>query len=72
MAKTKVSSTDLAWIFLKAMRSSDNCSPAISIAIVPSRGGWAVVTNKTRALRPGHAARIEQIQKQLREVYDLE
>ena len=57
MAKTKVSSTDLAWIFLERIKSSDACAAAISIAIVPSRGGCA--------------ARIEQIQKQLRKVYDL-
>ena len=71
MAKTKVSSTDLAWIFLERIKSSDDCAAAISIAIVPSRGGWAVITNKSAAQRPGCAARIEQIQKELREVYDL-
>jgi hypothetical protein len=71
MAKTKISSADLAWIFLEALRSSD-CSPSISVAIVPSQDGWAVLTNKPRGSRPGEEARIEQIQKELRKVYDLE
>lgn len=71
MAKTKVSSTDLAWIFSNAMQSSDHCSRAIAVAIVPSRGSWAVVTNKSKAMQPRCAARIEQLQKELREIYDL-
>jgi hypothetical protein len=71
MAKKRISSTDLAWIFLERIKSSDDCAAAISVAIVPSRDGWAVVTNKSKAQRPGCAARIEQLQKQLREVYEL-
>jgi hypothetical protein len=71
MAKKKILSSDLAWIFLERLRSFDDCAAAISIAIVPSRDGWTAVANKTKAQRPRCATRIVQIQKQLRELYVL-
>lgn len=72
MAKTKVSGTDLIWIFRAELSSFDDCSPSIPIAIVPSPAGWTAVMNpRDRKERPHCAKRIEQIQKQLREVYVL-
>jgi hypothetical protein len=71
MAKKRISSNDLAWVFLERMRSFDDCAEATSIAILPSRDGWTVVTNRTKGQRPGCARRIEQIQKQLRKAYVL-
>jgi hypothetical protein len=71
MAKKKISSSDLAWVFLEGLRSFDDCAAGISVAIVPSRYGWTAVANKTKAQRPGCAARIVKIQKQLRDVYVL-
>jgi hypothetical protein len=73
MAKTRISSTDLAWIFQEKLNAFDSCPPAVSIAIVPTgEGGWgAVTTARVRAAYPLCARRIEQIQKQLRGIYVL-
>jgi hypothetical protein len=73
LAKTKISSTDLIWIFRQRLSSFDDCSPEIPIAIVPiGGGGWKAVTApRDRVGRPHCVRCIEQIQKQLREVYIL-
>jgi hypothetical protein len=73
MAKTRISSTDLAWIFQEKLNAFDGCPPAVSIAIVPTGDdGWAAVTTaRVRAAYPLCARRIEQIQKQLRGIYVL-
>jgi len=72
LAKTKISSTDLIWLFRERLSSFADCSPAIPIAIVPTDDGWTAVT--TPRYRNGHplsVRRIEQVQMQLREVYVL-
>jgi hypothetical protein len=62
----------LAWIFRERLSSFDDCTPSISIAIVPSDAGWTAVTNsRQRTKCPRCVRRIEQIQKQLRGVYVL-
>jgi hypothetical protein len=72
MAKTKISSSDLVWIFTEKLRSFDECSPGTNIAIVPSEDGWtAVMGARRRGQHPRCDRRIEQIQKQLREIYVL-
>jgi len=72
LAKTKISSTDLIWIFREKLSSFDDCSPSTSIAIVPSSEGWtAVMTHRDRTEHPNCVRRIEQLQKQLREIYVL-
>jgi hypothetical protein len=73
MAKTRISSTDLAWIFQEKLNAFDSCPPAVSIAIVPTgEDGWAAVTTaRVRAAYPLCARRIGQIQKQLRGIYVL-
>lgn len=72
MAKTKILSTDLIWIFREKLSLFDDCSPSIAIAIVPSREGWtAVTTHRDRTDNPNCIRRIEQLQKQLREIYVL-
>src|SRR5713226_10131584 len=73
MAKTRISSTDLAWIFQEKLNAFHSCPPAASIAIVPTgEDGWAAVTTaRVRAAYPLCARRIEQIQKQLRGIYVL-
>ena len=72
MAKIKISTTDLVWIFMEKMKSFDECFPGIDIAIVPSRNGWTAISSaRGRAGYPRCARRIEQIQKELREVYVL-
>jgi hypothetical protein len=72
LAKTKMSSTDLIWIFREKLSSFGDCSSSISIAIVPSREGWTTVTtHRDRTGHPNCIRRIEQLQKQLREIYVL-
>jgi hypothetical protein len=72
LAKTKISSTDLIWIFREKLSSFDDCPPSIPIAIVPSDESWTAVTaQRVRKEHPDCVKRIEQIQKQLREVYVL-
>ena len=72
LAKTKVSSTDLIWMFHERLSSFDDCNSSIPIAIVPTDAGWtAVTTPRYRASQPNCVRRIEQIQKQLRDVYVL-
>jgi hypothetical protein len=71
MAKIKISTTDLVWVFTEKMRSFDKWF--LGIAIVPSKDGWTAVTGsrRRRAKSRRCAPRIEQIQKELREIYVL-
>jgi hypothetical protein len=72
LAKTKISSTELIWIFQEELSLFDDCPQSIPIAIVPSDGSWtAVATQRFRKGHPDCVKRIEQLQKQLREVYVL-
>jgi hypothetical protein len=41
MAKIKISSTDLIWIFRQKLEAFDDCPPEVAIAIVPAPDvGW--------------------------------
>jgi hypothetical protein len=71
MAKTKISSTDLLWIFREKMSSFDDRFKDAPIAIIPSRAGWEVVMHRYRNAEPKLAERIAQIQAELRAVYSL-
>jgi hypothetical protein len=72
LAKKKISSTDLIWIFREKLSTFADCPPSIKLAIVPSEAGWMVViTPRDRKRLPDCAKRIDQVQKQLREVYVL-
>jgi hypothetical protein len=72
LAKTRISSTELIWMFRERLSSFDDCTPSMAIAIVPSAAGWtALTTRRDRASRPDCVKRIEQIQKRLRGVYAL-
>ena len=72
LAKKRISSIDLIWIFREKLSSFAECQASIKIAIVPSDESWTVVmTQHERNRRPHCVKRIEQIQKQLREVYVL-
>jgi hypothetical protein len=72
LAKSKISSTDLIWIFREKLSSFDGYPPSIPIAIIPNRESWkAVTTQRIRKARPDCVKRIEQLQKQLREIYIL-
>jgi hypothetical protein len=72
MAKTKISSTDLLWIFREKLTSFGDRFKGAPIAIVPSEdGGWEVVAHRYRSAWPELAERIAQIQAELRAVYRL-
>ena len=72
LGKKRISSTDLIWIFQEKLSTFADRPPSIKLAIVPSDAGWTVVmTARDRKRLPDCANRIEQIQKQLREVYVL-
>jgi hypothetical protein len=72
LGKTRVSSTELSWIFHEQLVSFDDWSPSIAIAIVPSADGWtALISARDRAKHPNCVKRIEQVQKQLRSRYAL-
>ena len=72
MAKTKISSTDLVWVFTEKLRSFSECSAPISIAIVPNKNGWtAIASRRDRQDHPHCAKRIEQVQRELRDIYVL-
>jgi hypothetical protein len=71
VAKTKISSTDLLWIFREKLSAFDDRFKGALIAIVPSEDGWEVVTHRSRNAEPVLAKRIAQIQAELRAVYEL-
>jgi hypothetical protein len=71
MAKTKISSTDLLWIFREKLTAFGDRFKGAPIAIVPSEDGWEVVAHRYRNAEPELAERIAQIQAELRVVYRL-
>jgi hypothetical protein len=72
MAKSRISATDLIWIFRERMQAFEDCASGISLAIVPSKEGWSVVMNaRGRNDNPRCAKRIQQLQSQLRQSYVL-
>jgi hypothetical protein len=72
MVKTRISSTDLAWIFKQKLNEFDDCVPSVAIAIIPNGKGWrAVASSGQGATRPRCVKRVEQIQKQLSGIYVL-
>jgi hypothetical protein len=72
MAKTKVSNADLVWVFTEKLKSFRDCAPTVTIAIVPNKGGWtAIASRNDRNHHPRCAQHIEQVQRELREIYVL-
>jgi hypothetical protein len=72
MAKTRISNADLVWVFSERLRSFNECAAPISIAIVPNKDGWtAIASRRDRITHPRCAKRIEQVQRELRELYIL-
>jgi hypothetical protein len=68
MAKTKIPNGDLVWVFTEKLKSFRDGAPAISIAIVPNKGGWtAIASRRDRSHRLRCAKRIGQVQRELRE-----
>ncbi len=72
MTKTKISSTDLLWIFRERLSSFDDRLKVAPVAIVPGSEGWqAVTSHRYRKAEPQAAKRIKQIQTELQAVYRL-
>jgi hypothetical protein len=72
MRKTAVSSIELAYIFSEELKTYADCSPRISIAVVPTKTGWRVVTNGWADFKnPACKSRIQKVEKRLRELYCL-
>ena len=72
MAKSKISNADLVWIFTEKLKSFRDGPLAISIAIVPNKGGWtAIASRHDRNHRARCAKRVEEVQRELREIYVL-
>jgi len=72
LGKTRVSSSELSWIFREQLLAFDDWNPSIAIAIVPSAAGWSALTAaRDRANYPNCVKRIEQVQKRLRSLYAL-
>jgi hypothetical protein len=72
VAKSRISNTDLIWIFRQKLKSFNDSSSTIPIAIVPSNQGWTALTPaRHRAQYPRGIKRIEQVQAQLRKTYVL-
>jgi hypothetical protein len=72
VTKTKISSTDLVWIFRERLSSFDDRFKLAPIAIVPTKEGWEVVTSRRyRIAEPRVAYRIKQVQAELQAVYRL-
>jgi hypothetical protein len=56
---------------MEKLKSFENCAN-VAIAVIPTDNGWmAIASKRDLADRPRCAQRIEQIQKQLREIYVL-
>ena len=72
MARIKISSTDLVWVFTEKLRSFNDCPSNASIAIVPAKNGWQAIANRKDSVgHPLCAKRIERLQTQLQKIYVL-
>jgi hypothetical protein len=71
VTKTKISSTDLLWIFRERLSSISDRYKTAPIAIIPSDDGWEAVTPAKYRTEPQLAKYIERIQAELRPVYRL-
>jgi hypothetical protein len=69
VAKIRISSPDLAWIFTERLRE---IGLFISVAIIRSKEGWTAVTDERKGRKAAlHAPRVATIQRELRKVYAL-
>ena len=74
MARKKISSPDLIWLFHEKLKDFDDYPlHGISIAIVPEdKGEWrAVTTRNVQTKRPLWAGRVQTVEKRLRKEFSL-
>jgi hypothetical protein len=75
MAKKRISSADLGWIISDQLFELQSSSRRVSVAVVPDeRNGWRVIVgNRDRGhLTAVDEQRLADIQRRLREIYELE
>jgi hypothetical protein len=72
LAKKKISSPDLAWIFVERLKAFKDCPTGIVVAIVPDRkSGWLAILSKRGSSSQLPPGRFEAIQRDLHRVYRL-
>jgi hypothetical protein len=72
MAKSEISNADLVWAFTEKLKSFRDCAPTISIAIVPNKNGWTAIASRNDLnIHPRCSERIDEVQRELREIYVL-
>ena len=72
IAKARISSTDLLWVFQERLASFDGRFKRAPIAIVPNNGGWRAVKSPGYTLgEPQLSRRIQQVQAELEPIYRL-
>ena len=76
VAKTKVSSADLAWIFRQRLMEFEDASIGTAVAIVPDKEyGWIAIFPKFKKIskRRRHLPqeRMDRVQRELRRLYRL-
>ncbi|MBR1257119.1 hypothetical protein JQ634_25930 [Bradyrhizobium sp. AUGA SZCCT0240] len=72
MAKTKISSTDLAWLFHEELQTFDDFPlHGIAIAIVPTAKGTLASTDASQRQGTPSGSRVEAIEKRLQKTYAL-
>ena len=74
MARKRISSSDLVWMFHERLREyDDHPFHGVSLAVIPgSNGDWMVVTPaKVPKREPDLVVRIRKIERQLRQEYML-
>jgi hypothetical protein len=72
IARAKISSTDLLWIFQERLASFDDRFKRAPIAIVPSHRGWHAVKSRGYTFgEPQLSRRIQQVQAELEPIYRL-
>ena len=73
MAKEKISSADLAWIFIERLKALGNWPRGFAVAIVPDgKSGWLAVMQKPhKKTRPIPPERVKKVQRSLQRMYRL-
>ena len=71
--KARISNGDLTAIFYERLRQASDCPLGTHVAIIPvGRSGWtALMSAIQRTQRPACAKRVEEIERQLRAIYEL-
>jgi hypothetical protein len=72
--KKKVSSSELAWIFVERLSEFRDCPPGVAVAIVPDQdSGWVAVTEKPNGRTKSiPLERFEEVVRSLRRAYQLQ